>query len=52
MVDKEQIAYMNGPKHRLIERNGIVRHVPEQREGPLVLLCHGLSKMWCLFSGN
>jgi hypothetical protein len=29
MVNKEQIAYMNGPKHRLIEKNGILRHVPE-----------------------
>lgn len=32
--------------HRMIETNGIRLHVAEQREGPLVILCHGFPECW------
>jgi pimeloyl-ACP methyl ester carboxylesterase len=37
---------MHPVKHRTIESNGIVLHVAEQGEGPLVLLCHGFPECW------
>ena len=33
-------------KHHFVETNGILMHVAEQGEGPLVLLCHGFPESW------
>jgi pimeloyl-ACP methyl ester carboxylesterase len=37
---------MAAVKHRTHETNGIRRHVAEQGDGPLVLLCHGFPESW------
>jgi pimeloyl-ACP methyl ester carboxylesterase len=37
---------MHAVKHRTIESNGIVLHVAEQGDGPLVILCHGFPECW------
>ncbi|HKX27070.1 MAG TPA: alpha/beta hydrolase [Blastocatellia bacterium] len=32
--------------HRFIETNGVLMHIAEQGEGPLVILCHGFPELW------